>query len=79
MLDDERVATVRVHATREDTDAESPYDEGAFFAAVIGAGRMARGAVVSKVWEYIKANKLMSAIGSARDQMVSGFDAAWEG
>jgi len=29
-------------------------------AAVVGAGPMARGEVVSKVWEYIKANKLQN-------------------
>ena len=29
-------------------------------AAVVGSGAMARGEVVSKVWEYIKANKLQN-------------------
>ena len=29
-------------------------------AAVVGSGTMARGEVVSKVWEYIKANRLQN-------------------
>ena len=34
-----------------------PSDE---LAAVVGGGTMARGEVVSKVWQYIKANKLQN-------------------
>ena len=39
---------------------QQPLKPSADLAAVVGEGSMARGEVVSKVWEYIKANKLQN-------------------
>lgn len=39
---------------------QQPLQPSEDLAAVVGAGKMARGEVVSKVWEYIKANKLQN-------------------
>ena len=39
---------------------QQPLQPSADLAAVIGEGTMARGEVVSKVWEYIKAHKLQN-------------------
>ncbi len=39
---------------------QQPLQPSAELAAVVGDGTMARGEVVSKVWEYIKANKLQN-------------------
>ena len=39
---------------------QQPLTPSAELAAVIGKDPMARGEVVSKVWEYIKANKLQN-------------------
>ena len=39
---------------------QQPLQPSAELAAVVGGGTMARGEVVSKVWEYIKANKLQN-------------------
>ena len=39
---------------------QQPLQPSEDLAAVVGGGTMARGEVVSKVWEYIKANKLQS-------------------
>ena len=39
---------------------QQPLQPSADLAAVVGEGTMARGEVVSKVWEYIKANKLQN-------------------
>ena len=39
---------------------QQPLQPSAELAAVVGEGTMARGEVVSKVWEYIKANKLQN-------------------
>ena len=39
---------------------QQPLQPSADLAAVVGAGTMARGEVVSKVWEYIKAHKLQN-------------------
>ena len=39
---------------------QQPLQPSEDLAAVVGTGPMARGEVVSKVWEYIKANKLQS-------------------
>ena len=39
---------------------QQPLQPSEELAAVVGAGPMARGEVVSKVWEYIKANKLQN-------------------
>jgi upstream activation factor subunit UAF30 len=39
---------------------QQPLQPSEDLAAVVGEGTMARGEVVSKVWEYIKANKLQS-------------------
>ena len=39
---------------------QQPLQPSQDLAAVVGGGTMARGEVVSKVWEYIKANKLQS-------------------
>ncbi len=39
---------------------QQPLQPSDDLAAVIGSGTMARGEVVSKVWEYIKANKLQN-------------------
>ncbi len=39
---------------------QQPLKPSAELAAVVGEGSMARGEVVSKVWEYIKANKLQN-------------------
>lgn len=39
---------------------QQPLQPSEDLAAVVGAGTMARGEVVSKVWEYIKANKLQN-------------------
>ena len=37
---------------------QQPLTPSAELAAVVGAGTLARGEVISKVWEYIKAHKL---------------------
>ena len=39
---------------------QQPLQPSADLAAIVGDGTMARGEVVSKVWEYIKANKLQN-------------------
>ena len=39
---------------------QQPLQPSEDLAAVVGDGTMARGEVVSKVWEYIKANKLQN-------------------
>lgn len=39
---------------------QQPLQPSEDLAAVVGKGTMARGEVVSKVWEYIKANKLQN-------------------
>ncbi len=39
---------------------QQPLQPSEDLAAVVGGGTMARGEVVSKVWEYIKANKLQN-------------------
>ena len=39
---------------------QQPLQPSADLAAVVGDGTMARGEVVSKVWEYIKAHKLQN-------------------
>ena len=39
---------------------QQPLQPSPDLAAVVGDGTMARGEVVSKVWEYIKANKLQN-------------------
>ncbi len=39
---------------------QQPLQPSEDLAAVVGAGTMARGEVVSKVWVYIKANKLQN-------------------
>ncbi len=39
---------------------QQPLQPSPELAAVVGEGVMARGAVVSKVWEYIKAHKLQN-------------------
>ena len=39
---------------------QQPLPPSADLAAVVGSGTMARGEVVSKVWEYIKAHKLQN-------------------
>ena len=39
---------------------QQPLQPSEELAAVVGGGTMARGEVVSKVWEYIKANKLQN-------------------
>jgi len=39
---------------------QQPLQPSKELAAVIGEGTMARGEVVSKIWEYIKANKLQN-------------------
>ncbi len=39
---------------------QQPLQPSAELAAVVGSGKMARGEVVSKVWVYIKANKLQN-------------------
>ncbi len=39
---------------------QQPLQPSEDLAAVVGGGTMARGEVVSKVWEYIRANKLQS-------------------
>ncbi len=39
---------------------QQPLQPSPDLAAVVGEGTMARGAVVSKVWEYIKAHKLQN-------------------
>ena len=39
---------------------QQPLQPSEDLAAVVGSGTMARGKVVSKVWEYIKANKLQN-------------------
>ncbi len=39
---------------------QQPMRPSADLAAIVGEGSLARGEVVSKVWEYIKSNKLQS-------------------
>ena len=39
---------------------QQPLQPSESLAAVVGEGTMARGEVVSKIWEYIKANKLQN-------------------
>ena len=45
-------------ATGKPNALQTPLTPSPDLAAVVGEGQMARGAVVSKVWEYIKANNL---------------------
>jgi upstream activation factor subunit UAF30 len=48
-----RSATGRIHAT-------TPLKPSEELSAVVGAGPLPRGEVVSKVWEYIKSNNLQN-------------------
>jgi len=47
-------------AGRKPNALQQPLQPSEDLAAVVGSGTMARGEVVSKVWEYIKANKLQN-------------------
>ena len=40
---------------------QQPLTPSAELAAVVGSGKITRGEVVKKVWDYIKANKLQDA------------------
>ena len=49
-------------ATEKKTNAlQKPLTPSAELAAVVGAGQLSRGETVSKIWEYIKKNKLQDA------------------
>ena len=48
---------------------QQPLQPSEDLAAVVGGGTMARGEVVSKVWEYIKANKLQKVFGKEKVTM----------
>ena len=39
---------------------QQPLQPSAELAAVVGSGKLARGEVVSKIWEYIKKNNLQN-------------------
>jgi len=47
-------------AGRKPNALQQPLQPSPELAAVVGEGTMARGEVVSKVWEYIKAHKLQN-------------------
>ncbi len=47
-------------AGRKPNALQQPLQPSEDLAAVVGGGTMARGEVVSKVWTYIKANKLQN-------------------
>ncbi|WP_376092948.1 SWIB/MDM2 domain-containing protein [Roseomonas sp. CCTCC AB2023176] len=50
--------TTETPKTGKPNALQTPLTPSPDLAAVVGEGKMARGAVVSKVWEYIKANGL---------------------
>ena len=48
-------------ATGKTTNAlQKPLTPSAELAAVVGSGKLARGEVVSKIWDYIKKNNLQN-------------------
>ena len=60
-----QAAPVKPHAelevpARQELPLQQPLQPSEDLAAVVGGGTMARGEVVSKVWEYIKSNKLQN-------------------
>ena len=49
-------------ATGKNTNAlQKPLTPSAELAAVVGSGQLSRGETVSKIWEYIKKNKLQDS------------------
>ena len=53
-------AVTKPKAGHKPNALQQPLQPSGDLAAVVGDGTMARGEVVSKVWEYIKANKLQN-------------------
>ena len=47
--------------TKKTNALQKPLQPSAELAAVVGAGPVTRGEVVSKIWDYIKKNKLQNA------------------
>ena len=46
--------------TKKPNALQQPLQPSAELAAVVGSGKLARGEVVSKIWEYIKKNNLQN-------------------
>ncbi len=46
--------------TKKPNALQQPLQPSAELAAVVGSGKLARGEVVSKIWDYIKKNKLQN-------------------
>jgi chromatin remodeling complex protein RSC6 len=46
--------------TKKPNALQQPLQPSAELAAVVGSGKLARGEVVSKIWEYIKKNDLQN-------------------
>jgi chromatin remodeling complex protein RSC6 len=46
--------------TKKNNALQKPMTPSAQLAAVVGSGQLSRGEVVSKIWAYIKANKLQN-------------------
>ncbi|MGZ3397709.1 MAG: SWIB/MDM2 domain-containing protein, partial [Caulobacteraceae bacterium] len=44
--------------TKKPNALQQPLQPSAELAAVVGSGKLARGEVVSKIWDYIKKNNL---------------------
>ncbi len=53
-------AVAKPKAGNKPNALQQPLQPSEELAAVVGSGTMARGEVVSKVWEYIKSNKLQN-------------------
>ena len=47
-------------ADKKPNALQTPLQPSAELAAVVGSGKLARGEVVSKIWDYIKKNKLQN-------------------
>ena len=46
--------------TKKPNALQQPLQPSAELAAVVGSGKLARGEVVSKIWDYIKKNNLQN-------------------
>jgi len=64
--------------TKKTNALQKPLQPSAELAAVVGAGPVTRGEVVSKIWDYIKKNKLQNAANKreilADDKLKKLFD-----
>ena len=71
-------AVEKPKAGKKPNALQQPLQPSEDLAAVVGGGTMARGEVVSKVWEYIKANNLQNPANKreilADDKLRAVFD-----